>query len=53
MKGTPSQGKHGRIRHKRQCRRCGKQSLNKKGCSQCNFKKTAKLRTYAWRRQKN
>lgn len=46
MKGTASQGKHGRSKTHIICRRCGKHTYHKskKICSSCGFGKTAKLK---------
>ncbi|MFH1105996.1 MAG: 50S ribosomal protein L37e [Candidatus Aenigmatarchaeota archaeon] len=52
MKGTPSFGKRNKKTHIA-CRRCGRHAFHvmKSCCSACGYGRTAKLRTYSWRRK--
>lgn len=52
-KGTPSRS-GGRIVHIR-CRRCGKHSyhVRRRHCASCGFGTDARMRGYAWHKQKN
>ena len=52
MKGTASQGKKSGKRTMMACRRCGEITYHKrkKTCSSCGFGKSAKMRTYAWKK---
>ena len=54
-KGTASMGKKSGKRNKiARCRRCGQKSyhLSKKTCSACGYGKSAKLRSYSWKKKK-
>jgi large subunit ribosomal protein L37e len=48
-KGTPSFGKHNKVKHIR-CRRCGRPSYNKKTkvCAACHYGASSKIRNYKW-----
>ncbi|MGV8150668.1 MAG: 50S ribosomal protein L37e [Candidatus Woesearchaeota archaeon] len=51
-KGTSSMGKKSGGKNHICCRRCGKHSRNISTgvCSSCNYGKSSKLRSYAWKR---
>ena len=54
MKGGPSQGKKGRSKVHRKCRRCGRVALHitKHECAACGHGKSAKLRDYNYQSKK-
>lgn len=53
-KGTPSMGKMGAKKSHIRCRRCGRHAyhVQKKRCASCGFGASAKLRSYAWIKQR-
>jgi len=53
-KGTPSMGKISSKKTHIRCRRCGRHAyhVQKKKCASCGYGATAKMRTYAWHRDK-
>jgi len=52
-KGTASKGKHNKKSTHINCRRCGNRTYHrtKHVCSSCGFGKSAKLRTFAWKKK--
>jgi len=52
-KGTPSMGEKSGKKNFIRCRRCGRRTyhVRKKKCSSCGYGKTAKLRSYNWKRR--
>lgn len=52
-KGTPSMGKKSGKKLHLRCRRCGKPSyhMKKSICSNCGYGKSARLRTYKWKKE--
>lgn len=52
-KGTASMGRFTQPNHMR-CRRCGRHAyhMQKKRCASCGFGASAKLRGYAWAKNK-
>ncbi len=52
-KGTPSMGRKSGKKNMIHCRRCGKRAyhFSKKACSSCGYGKSAKLRSYNWKKE--
>ncbi|MBS3167461.1 50S ribosomal protein L37e [Candidatus Woesearchaeota archaeon] len=52
-KGTPSMGRKSGKKNFIICRRCGRRTYHasKKKCSSCGFGKSAKQRTYSWKKK--
>ncbi|HLD05665.1 MAG TPA: 50S ribosomal protein L37e [Candidatus Nanoarchaeia archaeon] len=50
MKGTASQGQHGRNKVHIMCRRCGRHAYHatRNICASCGYGKSAKMRSYNW-----